>query len=344
MKSIILFLITSMALSAHGQEGFVLNGTIDPAFTPIAKVFLRYENSSGNRVTDTTAVRDHRFVMTGRLVQPSYVEIGFVPDSTRVQTKLPRIMTYPIAMDNAVMQLTYDGTSKLMLEGSPTQKMQLNYIAALISKGKKPDRTALMDSFIRANPDSHFSLLLLESLLSSASRMPQYEELFLLLPDSLRDTPKGRKIAAKLINLTKLAPGKPAPDFSLPDVKGVQHSLSALRGKYVFLEFWGTYCPACRVENTHVAAAYQDLRGLPIVFVGISLDVKRGKKAWIEAMKKDGLQGLQLGDIDGHDGQAAKAFEIRGIPDNFLIDPDGKILARDIRGYDVSEKIRAFIK
>lgn len=329
---------------ANGQEGFVLNGTINPSLASIARMILRYESGEGIRVADTVVVSNQTFVIKGKLVQPSFVELVLIPDTSSPESRLRKPVTYSFAMDNAVMQVSLNGNYKFQVEGSPTRSTQLQYIAAVVSKGMKYDKLSLIDSFVRANPDSHFSLLLLESYISGASRIPQYKELFYLLPISLRQTKKGQAIDVKLSRLSELVAGNPAPEFRLPDAKGKQHSLSKMRGKYVFVEFWASYCRPCRDESKHVVKAFEDLKNLPVQFIGISFDKSEMRTAWLEAIKKDGLKGLQLVDKEGADGKAAKAFEVRGIPDNFLIGPDGLILARDIRGEQLGEKIKSYIK
>lgn len=344
MKRILVLLFLFVAPTIHGQEGFEINGTIQTTNKRIASVFLTYENSNGKRISDTVAVTNGRFIIRGKLAQPSRVLFGFIPEPSPGQERTKRAATFPMVVDNAMMVVDYAGGSRISLNGSPTRNDELAFLSVLGNRNARVDRFPVVDSFVRANPLSGYNLVLLNDQLSYASREPKFTELFMILPPSSRQSVLGEKIASQLDKLSKIQKGNAAPNFTLPDAGGKIHTLASLRGKYVFLEFWSSYCVPCRKESKYVVQALRDLDGQPVTFVSISLDNELGRKAWMDAIKKDGLLWLQLLDTSGFEGKTARDYTVQGIPDNFLIDPSGNVIARNLRGEGLAEKIKLYIE
>jgi peroxiredoxin len=138
-----------------------------------------------------------------------------------------------------------------------------------------------------------------------------------------------------------LRPGK-APEFTLADTTGQPLSLSSFKGKYVLIDFWASWCRPCRMENPNVVAAYNQFRNKNFTILGVSLDTAR--HSWMNAIHMDGLAWNHVSDLKGWQSEAAGMYGVQSIPYNLLLDPEGNIIAEDIRGQDLFSALNKFIK
>jgi peroxiredoxin len=146
--------------------------------------------------------------------------------------------------------------------------------------------------------------------------------------------------SAKNKALDDLIPiGSTAPDFTQYDKNGKPVSLSSFKGKYILVDFWASWCAPCRAENPNVVKAYNTYKSKPFTIIGVSLDGKNTRAAWLAAIKNDGLTWTEISDLSGWSNAAAKLYGVHAIPQNFLIDPNGKIIGKNLRGDELNKKL-----
>ncbi len=150
-----------------------------------------------------------------------------------------------------------------------------------------------------------------------------------------------RQVQANAPN-TAIAVGQMAPEIALQDASGKIQTLSSLKGKYVLVDFWASWCGPCRAENPNVVNAYEKYKNKNFTILGVSLD--DNKANWMEAIKADKLNWLQISDLKKWESVAVNAYQIDGIPFNVLLDPEGKIVATDLRGDALQNTLSTLLK
>ncbi|HWY37755.1 MAG TPA: TlpA disulfide reductase family protein [Bacteroidia bacterium] len=196
--------------------------------------------------------------------------------------------------------------------------------------------------FIKQHPASNVGGYIIFSVQFDWPQIPEFDEMYNALSDKVKKGKFGKLALDKVNSLKGTTVGYPALDFTLPDVNGKNVSLSSYKGKYVLVDFWASWCGPCRKENPAVVSAYNKYKDKGFDILAVSLDDNKDK--WIAAIQKDGLTWTHVSDLKGWQSAVGKMYGVTSIPFNLLLDKDGKILAKSLRGADLEAKLGEVLK
>ncbi|MBU3713635.1 MAG: AhpC/TSA family protein [Ferruginibacter sp.] len=246
---------------------------------------------------------------------------------------------------------------KIRIDGSKSNEELQNYTDSLFynfdlyKDEKDPDQKKILKekivsnitSVVKKNPGSFCSAMVITEINKFFEENPSdLNNIYSLFNNKVKQSAYGEKIS-KLIEKEKMmSMGKVFPSFQMKDVNNNNFELSQLKGKYVLLDFWASWCRPCREENPNVKEAYETYKGNNFTIVGISLD--EDEQDWKDAIKSDDLTWYHVSDLAGWKNKLAKEYLIESIPFNILLDPSGKIIAKDLRGINLFKTLRLNLK
>jgi peroxiredoxin len=375
MKQLLAALLLSPGVLLAQKGDFVVKGKIGNLNAP-AKLHFVYRQD-GVDIKDSTELKDGAFEFKGSVDAPSqammvlkhlnppadprsrdmivfYVEKGTItmtsPDSLYKAT----FAGSQINSDNQQLQ------EALKPVGAMFGELNAEYAAASEEKRGSAEFRQYLDGkvevirtaekklyldFIKSHPKSIISL---DALQQYAGGMPdnlgELDSLFNNLDGTVKKSKNGAEYAKLLNSWRATAVGAEAPLFTQNDTLGKPVNLKDFRGKYVLVDFWASWCGPCRAENPHVVAAYNKHKDQQFTILSVSLDQPTGRDAWLKAIHKDNLTWTHVSDLKFWDNAVAKMYGVRSVPQNFLLDPQGKIVAKNLRGEELDKRLSEILK
>jgi thiol-disulfide isomerase/thioredoxin len=250
---------------------------------------------------------------------------------------------YTKAVGGSVMALT-KAVNLDFASGTPEQQKDTNYIKAVDARFRRAiaARNEKQLKFARENPDSYFALVALSEAAGSKVDLAVVAPIYKALNPKFKQTDTGLELAQRIKAASTILVGNQAPLFTQNDADGKPLSLSALKGKVVLIDFWASWCAPCRAENPNLVKQYQIYRDKGFEILSVSLD--SDKKNWIGAIKQDGMPWKHVSDLKGWNNVVGRLYGIRAVPACFLVDAQGKIIATDVRGETLNEKLVQIFK
>lgn len=365
-KSACLLILIATVIFGHPllaqQSGYEINVTMEGAE---GITFTLQERTHGSIVSiDSAVVVNGQFKLKGTVICPSMVSLV-----ARAQKK-----GFSFFVENKKININakFDSLNYAKISGSKTQdefnvlvntlkpfqvrsQEQYKMYQAASQAGdtakmreiRKQASTLsgelmkIQKDFVKQNPKSYVSPVIINSMANALPRT-EIESMINLLDPEVAKTPDMSDIKARYNAMKSVEVGQKAPDFTLNDTNGVPVSLSSRLGKNLLLvDFWAAWCGPCRRENPSVVRVYTEFNKKGFDVLGVSLD--RTKEDWIKAIADDNLTWTHVSDLAYFNCAAAKLYSVNSIPSNFLLDKNGIIVAKNLRGEDLYNKVKEIL-
>ena len=359
MRTILTFFFISLLhtnlLAANKDTSFTVTGNM-AGFADGTLVKLEDQNT-GEQVAQTT-IQKNRFVLKGKLAEPTLCWLKISGDEQQyvyVENKKITVSGIKPIKTNFKVEGSSSHTDFMDFQKlfTPLMLRLQSLVATINSTAYGPQRDSMMtiysgiqdtiqqsvDQYVNKHLSSYVTPFVLFVTTQFYDNPVLLEKRFLSLDSSVRSTPTSKSLKA-YIDYNKVgAVGTDAIDFSQPDTLGVPVSLSSFKGKYVLVDFWASWCGPCRMENPNVVASFNKFKEKNFTVLGVSLDRPGQKDNWLAAIHKDNLTWTHVSDLQFWNNAAAKIYRVQGIPFNLLLDPQGKIIGRNLRGSDLEKKL-----
>ncbi len=373
-KILFLFSLTSFAVGSTSAQKAKVNGNFQFS-EPVDMVFLSFRSGDEN-ITDSSKLVNNKVSFSQNISEPTLGNL-MVRFKAKEEGKRPRMDRMPLYLESGTINIIAKDSlkfakvtgskshvefDKLVKSEQPFNKKaaELGEQYREFSKAKDKEGMAKTEEefdklsdekseavyhrYLKTNPNSPIALYVLNQYVGYDLNVPKVEPLFKGLSDKNKKSVAGVAFSERLETARKTAVGAMAMAFTQNDTLGNSVTLASFKGKYVLVDFWASWCGPCRAENPNVVKAFNEYKDKGFTVLGISLDQPGKHQAWMDAIHKDNLTWTQLSDLKGWKNEVSTMYGISAIPQNLLIDPSGKIIAKNIRGEELNKTLAEVIK
>jgi peroxiredoxin len=367
-KLFLLLLLPVISFAQQGKE-FKLKGELK-LNNPVDMVYLRY-NSGDNSVNDSLKVKNGEFKFEGTIAEPTVasliVKFERASGESMAQRDFMPVLLEPGKIDvvakDSLKNHTVTGTPgqtdfAKLIQQEQSYDSRLNPLYDIYSNAKKNGdrqamnkaeteaeaiesemREAVYGNYVKNNPKSTVALYALKQYAGYEINPDKVEPLFTILPASTQQLPSAVSFKNQIDIAKKTGIGRYAMDFTQNDTLDHPVALSSFKGKYVLVDFWASWCGPCRAENPNVVNTFNKYKDKNFTILSVSLDRPGQKERWLKAIHDDNLTWTHVSDLKYWDNAVAKQYGIQAIPQNLLLDPEGKIIAKNLRGDELDQKL-----
>ncbi|HEY4110648.1 TlpA disulfide reductase family protein [Puia sp.] len=314
---------------APSDSSYALSGTIEG----LDKGWVYLTHIGATSRIDSAQVQKGKFSFSGAVAAPELCVLAFSGPGVQRQNG----PYFFLAGGHLTLTGRKEAFSTAVISGNPVQQEYLQFSAAEAGIKDEGRQKQQAKTFARQHPSSYVSAFALLEYFSYNVDEKELDSLYTGLDIPVQTSFLGLQVKEILRGAKLTAVGNPAPVFTQDDVDGRPVALASFKGGYVLVDFWASWCGPCRQENPNIVKAFHQYHTKGFSIVGVSLDEQ--KERWVAAIKKDGLAWTQVSDLKGWDNQVAALYGIKGIPMNFLLDKDGKIIAKGLTGEALEKKL-----
>ena len=199
------------------------------------------------------------------------------------------------------------------------------------------EQVNMIKKFVSSRPDSYVSPFIIQRYLAYEMDYLELDSMLVELSSDVHDSKDYQNLSDRVSTLKSVAIGQPAVDFALNDTNGNPIAISSFQGKILLIDFWASWCAPCRRENPNVVKLYKDFSDKGFEIIGVSFDDDHGK--WVNAIQQDELTWPHVSDLKGWASAAGKLYAINSIPATVLLDREGNIVAKNLRGEELRKKL-----